>query len=115
MNYQEARTELLKSSLITRDRGKKKLFIHRLIQDAARASMSNERFDLAFGFTLYLLSAAWPYEEFGFGNEQYRWARCNEIYRHVLRLRKLFERFHPPDSLAQASIEPPKLLLDLAR
>lgn len=115
MGYQEARTELLKSSLITRDRGAKKLFIHRLIQDAARASMSDERFDLAFGFTLCLLSSAWPYEEFGFGNEQYRWARCNEIYRHVLRLQKLFERFHSPDRLSEATIEPPKLLLDLAR
>ncbi|KAL8671104.1 MAG: hypothetical protein Q9168_004386 [Polycauliona sp. 1 TL-2023] len=115
MGYQEARTELLKSSLITRDGAAKKLFIHRLIQDAARASMSDERFDDAFGFTLCLLSSAWPYEEFGFGNEQYRWARCNEIYRHVLRLRKLFERFHSPHQLSSASMEPPKLLLDLAR
>ncbi len=77
--------------------------------------MSDERFDLAFGFTLCLLSSAWPYEDFGFGNEQYRWARCNEIYRHVLRLQKLFERFHSPERLSQATIEPPKLLLDLAR
>ncbi|KAI4126160.1 MAG: hypothetical protein LQ341_006906, partial [Variospora aurantia] len=69
MGYQEARTELLKSSLITRDRAAKKLFIHRLIQDAARASMSDERFNDAFGFTLYLLSSAWPYKEFRCGNE----------------------------------------------
>lgn len=115
MGYQEARTELLKSSLITRDRVAKKLFIHRLIQDAARASMSDERFNDAFGFTLCLLSSAWPYEEFGFGNEQYRWDRCNEIYRHVLRLKKLFDRFHAPHQLSLMTIEPPKLLLDLAR
>lgn len=115
MGYQEARTELLKSSLITRDRGAKKLFIHRLIQDAAPASMSDERFDLTFGFMLCLLSSAWPYDEFGFGNEQYRWARCNEIYRRVLRLREVCERSHPPDELSQVSIEPPRFLLDIAR
>ena len=86
MAYSQARTELWKSSLISRDRGAKKIFAHRLIQDAARASMSDERFDLAFNFTLCLLSWAWPYKDFGFGNEQYRWAQCNEIYRHVLRL-----------------------------
>ncbi|KAL8989820.1 MAG: hypothetical protein Q9177_001376 [Variospora cf. flavescens] len=107
MGYQEARTELLKSVA-------KKLFIHRLIQDAARASMSDERFNDAFGFTLCLLSSAWLYEEFGLGNEQYRWGRCNEIYRHVLRLKKLFGPFYAPHQFSPSTIESPKLLLDLA-
>ncbi|KUJ08790.1 uncharacterized protein LY89DRAFT_724797 [Mollisia scopiformis] len=61
MEYQDARTELLTSSLITRDRNEKKIFMHRLIQDAARASVTDEQLNRAFGFTLCQLSAAWPY------------------------------------------------------
>jgi hypothetical protein len=86
MAYQHARTELLKSSVITRDGSAKKIFIHHLIKDTARASMPHDQFDLAFSFSFGLLSLAWSYEDFGFGNEQYRWARCNEVYRHVIRL-----------------------------
>lgn len=37
------------------------------------------------------------------------------MYRHVLRLKKLFDRFHAPHQLSPSTIEPPKLLLDLAR
>lgn len=68
-SYQEARAELLQSSLISRERNTKKIDIHRLIQDTARAKMSDSRFDENFSLTFCLVSAVWPYVEFGFGNE----------------------------------------------
>jgi hypothetical protein len=61
--YQIARTELHKHSLITRDRGTKRITIHRLIQDAARAKMSAERFETVFRAAVTLLSSVWPYEK----------------------------------------------------
>ncbi|PVH80610.1 hypothetical protein DL98DRAFT_654560 [Cadophora sp. DSE1049] len=68
-DYHEARAELLQSSLIARERNTKKIIIHRLIQDAARAKMSDGRFNQVFSFTMHLVSSAWQYEQFGFGNE----------------------------------------------
>ncbi len=64
--YQIARTELQTQSLITRDRGTQRITIHRMIQDAAKAKMSAERFDTVFGMTVTLLSSVWPYENVGF-------------------------------------------------
>jgi hypothetical protein len=114
LDYQEARAELLQSSLITRERKTKRIVVHRLIQDAARSKMSDERFHKIFVFALCLVSAAWPYEEFGFGNELYRFERCSELYPHVLWLQKLSTRFRPPTELVAAHLEGPRLLLDAA-
>ena len=63
--YQIARTELQTRSLITRDRGTQRITMHRMIQDAARAKMSAERFDIVFGMAVTLLSSVWPYENVG--------------------------------------------------
>lgn len=103
--YQEARAELLQSSLISRERNTKRIVIHQLIQDAVRGKMSDSRFDKMFSFTFCLVSAVWPYEDFGFGNELYRFAHCGELYPHVLWLRKLFSRFRPPTKLTAANLE----------
>ena len=113
-SYQEARTELLKASLITRERDTDTIVIHRLIQDTALAKMSNGRFNKLYSFVFGLVSSVWPYEDFGFGNELYRWAKCDELYPHVLRLQKLYSRFRPPTELVPLHLEAPKLLLDAA-
>lgn len=42
--YTQARSQLLDMSLITRDMGQRKLLIHRLVQEAARAKMSGEQY-----------------------------------------------------------------------
>ncbi|KAL1304233.1 hypothetical protein AAFC00_000652 [Neodothiora populina] len=115
-DYLAARTELIRSSLITRDKNSEKVVVHthRLLQDRARARMSSERFDFIFTLSLNLLSSAWPYEEFSFGNELYRWGRCEELYPHVRRLQSLSSRFTPPSELSWSHIQGPKLLLDAA-
>lgn len=56
MTYQQVRTKLLKSSLITRERVAKKIFIHRLIEDAARAMSA---------LTLLLVSRSVYYPQHG--------------------------------------------------
>ncbi|KAH8821382.1 NB-ARC and TPR domain protein [Xylogone sp. PMI_703] len=112
--YQQARTELIQRSLITRQKDEKKLVIHRLIQDAVRARMTEKRFNSVFSSMLSFVSAVWPYEEFSFGNEIYRWARCEELFPHILKLQSLFTRFSPPASLTKSHLDGPKLFIDAA-
>jgi len=112
--YQKARTELIQRSLITRQRDEKKLVVHRLIQDAVRARMTDDRFNNVFSYMLSFVSAVWPYEEFSFGNEIYRWARCEELFPHVFKFQSLFSRYKPSANLTKAHLDGPKLFIDTA-
>ncbi|RAO64269.1 uncharacterized protein BHQ10_000281 [Talaromyces amestolkiae] len=88
--YQNARTELIQRSLIVRQKDKKTLNIHRLIQDAVRARMTDDEFSKAISSMLSFVSAVWPYEEFSFGNEIYRFKLPTELTQHHLDGPKLF-------------------------
>ncbi|OKL62070.1 hypothetical protein UA08_02958 [Talaromyces atroroseus] len=112
--YHNARTELMQRSLITRNKEQKTLTIHRLIQDAVRARMTDYEFSKAFSSVLSFLSAVWPYEKFSFGSEVYRWARCQELFSHILKLQNLFSRFKVPTKLTQNHLDGPKLFIDAA-
>jgi hypothetical protein len=114
--YTLARTELIKSSLITRNRNNKTLTIHRLTQDARRSSMSAARYSVVFTSALQLLARAWPYGvEFGFLEyESYKWVRGNELYTHILFLQKLAGNVEPPSSFTAAHLEPSRVLLEAA-
>jgi hypothetical protein len=112
--YQNARTELIQRSLVIRQKDKKTLNIHRLIQDAVRARMTDDEFSKAISSMLSFVSAVWPYEQFSFGNEIYRWARCQELFPHILKLQSLFSRFKLPTNLTQHHLDGPKLFIDTA-
>lgn len=112
--YQNARTELIRRSLVVRQRDTKTLNIHRLIQDAVRARMTDDEFSKAFSSMLSFVSAVWPYEEFSFGNKIYRWARCQELFPHILKLQSLFSRFKLQTNLTQHHLDGPKLFIDTA-
>jgi hypothetical protein len=111
--YLNARTELIQRSLIIRQKDKT-LNIHRLIQDAVRARMTDDEFSNVFSSMLSFVSAVWPYEEFSFGNEIYRWARCQELFPHILKIQSLFSRFKLPTNLTQHHLDGPKLFIDTA-
>lgn len=93
--YQRARSELFRSSLVTRDVTEKKLTIHRLVQDTARSKMSKERFSATFAAAVSLLCSVWPFENSNWQHGVARWAVCEELFPHVLRLRTLSTRFKP--------------------
>lgn len=113
-DYEKAPAELLHSSLISRERERKSIRIHRLIQDAARSHMSSETFNLTFTSTLLLLSQKWPYEQFSFGNEMSRWSQLDELYPQVLRVQQSFFHFSAPNTLSEPHLHGPKLALDAA-
>ncbi|EED16512.1 NB-ARC and TPR domain protein [Talaromyces stipitatus ATCC 10500] len=117
--YQDARTELLRSSLIARDRGANRITIHRLVQDGARAKMSDTRFEQVFALTSKLLYAAWPFEDFSFGHRINRWSKCAELFPHVVQLHGFSVRWKNMIAdrrrVTETDVEFPKLLVDLGR
>jgi hypothetical protein len=117
--YQDARTELLRSSLIARDRGANRITIHRLVQDGARAKMTDARFEEVFALTSKLLYAAWPFEDFSFGHKINRWTKCAELFPHVVQLHGLSARwksmFAAKKPVTETDVQFPKLLVDIGR
>jgi hypothetical protein len=113
--YQDARTELLRSSLIARDRTSNRITIHRLVQDGARAKMTAERFESVFALTSELLCLAWPFEDFSFGHGVSRWAKCAELFPHVIQLHRFSSRLEAIEIVAEESILFPRLLGDAGR
>ena len=90
--YQEARYELLKSSLIMNDRSASRLTVHRLVQDGARAKMSTERSTEVFATAVDLLWSLWPEAESGVRHHVARWKDCEQLSPHVLRLKEHYVR-----------------------
>lgn len=86
--YQKARTELLQSSLVSRDSTATRLVVHRLIQDTARAKMSPAHFRDAFASALRLVSSAWPFEQLAWRHAVSRWMLCERLFPHVVSLRR---------------------------
>lgn len=116
--YQDARTELLRSSLIARDRSANRITIHRLIQDGARAKMTGKRFEQVFYLTTKLLFFAWPFEEFSFGHHISRWVKCGELFPHVAQLYGHYSsrlKSKETRDITETSMQFPKLLIDLGR
>jgi hypothetical protein len=110
--YEEARGELIGASLVTRERNKKKVFVHRIVQDVTRSRMSNTRFNKVYTYALYLISTVWPYEEFSFANETDTWARRSELNPHLLKLAKLGGRYEPAAKLNSINLEGPRVFLE---
>ncbi|TPX13841.1 uncharacterized protein E0L32_005785 [Thyridium curvatum] len=90
--YQDARSELLKSSLIMHNRSESRFTVHRLIQDCARAKMSSERSKLVFSAAVGIISAKWPTAEPGVRHQIARWKQCEALSPHILRLKEYYAR-----------------------
>ncbi|KAH8587276.1 hypothetical protein B0O99DRAFT_656491 [Bisporella sp. PMI_857] len=90
--YQDARSELLKSSLIRNDRSASNLTIHRLIQDGARAKMQPDRATIVFSAAVEVLWSMWPPAESGVRHHVARWKDCELLAPHILRLKEHYLR-----------------------
>lgn len=84
--FENARTELLKSSLVRRDKTEMALSIHRIIQDSARARMQEDCAKACLEMILELLAAAWPSEIITFGHEIALWKASFKVLPHIERL-----------------------------
>lgn len=91
-DYQTARSELLNSCLISKDREAKKILVHRLIQDGTRARMTKDQFIAAFSAATEAVCNVWPSTGFGTRHNVDRWMECEELSPHVIRLKNRFSR-----------------------
>jgi hypothetical protein len=99
-SYRELRTELLQRSLVRRNKQKKELSVHRLVQDVVRAKMDSLTAQKMFELAVRLIGVNWPagmpkpsraphYPQPRRTNEASkvaRWPLCAQLYPHVLRL-----------------------------
>ncbi|KAF2114038.1 hypothetical protein BDV96DRAFT_688292 [Lophiotrema nucula] len=92
--YINARTELIKLSLIRITRpgdGRCLLSIHRLVQDAARGRLNEERKIGMFDFALRVLRKAWPEEMLEFSHDIQDWVSSDRVVPHVRALQTAYE------------------------
>lgn len=103
-NYIEARTDLLQSSLIQRDKQKQQISVHRIVQDVILATMSETKKGYMFDRIVRILWADWPSampqpskepklaqpKSTGGRLHVGRWPVCAAIYPHVLRTHQLW-------------------------
>jgi hypothetical protein len=87
--FMEARTELLRSSLIKRNIDLKEITIHRIIQDATRLRMDKETMQLAFNGISQLLYIVWPFSFFEASTK--RWRMCEPIVPHIQNLVQFYD------------------------
>ncbi|OQE22153.1 hypothetical protein PENFLA_c013G10931 [Penicillium flavigenum] len=125
-NYIEARTDLLQSSLVQRDKQKQQISVHRIVQDVILATMNFERKRSMFDQVVRILWADWPSampkpskdpelpQPKSSGNRLYvgRWPACAAIYPHVLRIHQLWSTISDPSEATKLLFA--KLLTDAA-
>ncbi|EEQ29248.1 tetratricopeptide repeat domain-containing protein [Microsporum canis CBS 113480] len=125
-SFIEARTELLQSSLIQRDKQKQQLSVHRIVQDVILATMDMAKKRLMFDKVVRILWANWPSampkpskapelpQPKSTDGRLYvgRWPACAAIYPHVLRIHQLWPSISDPSEATSLLFA--KLLNDAA-
>ncbi|KAK2811685.1 hypothetical protein FQN50_002031 [Emmonsiellopsis sp. PD_5] len=103
-NYINARTDLLQSSLVQRDKQKQQVSVHRIVQDVVLATMDVAMKQFMVDHVVAVLWADWPSampklpEEVGLPQPKStggrlhvgRWPLCAAIYPHILRIHQLW-------------------------
>lgn len=109
-NYIEARTDLLQSSLVQRDKQKQQISVHRIVQGVILATMDAGKKRFMFDQVVRILWADWPSAmpkpskepelpgPKSTGGRLYvgRWPVCAAIYPHVLRIHQLWSAISNP-------------------
>ncbi|KAI9775352.1 MAG: hypothetical protein M1839_001268 [Geoglossum umbratile] len=112
-DYLQARAELTKSSLITRNKNQCVIRLHRLTQDGVRAKMGQEHLHQIFDAAVTLISAVWPFVTIDWRHSTSRWEKCEALVPHVLRLKNFYSSFILPKEIFKAGIKFAKLLNDV--
>jgi hypothetical protein len=114
-NYIEARTDLLQSSLVQRDKQKQQISVHRIVQDVILAAMDVTKKQFIFDQVVRLLWADWPSampkqsrepelpqpKSTGGRLHVGRWPVCAAIYPHVLRIHQLWSTISHPSEVTR--------------
>jgi hypothetical protein len=109
-NYIDARTDLLQSSLIKRDKRKQQVSVHRIIQDVVLATMDDTKKQTTFDHVLHALWSCWPSampkpskepelpppKSAGGRLAVGRWPDCAALYPHVLKIHQIWPIISTP-------------------
>lgn len=109
-HYLEARADLLQSSLVRRDKSKKQISVHRIVQSAILTTMDIAKKRSMFGRIVQILWADWPSampkpskepnlpqpKSSGGRLHVGRWPVCAAIYPHILRMHQLWPTISNP-------------------
>lgn len=88
--YINARTELLKTSLVRRNKDEKVLSLHRLVQEVAKSKMGETTLLTNFLLAIQLLSQAWLVKEDRFNMEDVRKDEADKVLPHVFSIHQLY-------------------------
>lgn len=111
----EARTDLLQSSLIQRDKQKQQVSVHRIVQDAIMTTMDATKKRSMFDQVVRILWADWPSampkpskipelpqpKSTGGRLHVGRWPVCAAIYPHVLRIHQVWPSISDPSEASR--------------
>jgi hypothetical protein len=114
-DYIEARTDLLQSSLVRRDKQKQQISVHRIVQGVILATMDIEKKRFMLDKVVQLLWAGWPSampkpsrepelpqpKSTGGRLHVGRWPVCAAIYPHVLRIHQLWTAISHPSEVTK--------------
>jgi len=96
-SYSKELTELVKSSLVHRNKDEDEISVHAIVQDVVRGKLmsSPQPFTSAFMGNVNLLTTVWPYvstPQLGYPayDRMDRWDQCEKILPHIIRLKILF-------------------------
>jgi len=111
--YEDARLDLVKRSLVTRNKQSLELRVHRLTQDTVRTQMPIQRLQDTFLAAITLVSAVWPFATMSQRHQTSRWADCENLLPSIIRLQDFYETFVLRQGLFKADLSFAKLLVDV--
>lgn len=92
-NFIKARSDLTKTSLVTRNREEGKLILHRLVQDVVRSQMKPSTINSTLAFGAQVILLAWPSSFLRFDHDTKTWEKSEELLPHILKLRDHFHNY----------------------
>lgn len=90
-DWYDSREELIQSSLLKANDEKADLQIHRLLRDAMREKIPSEDLHTVFHDVLQMVKLAWPAVSHDKRHTTDRWARCEELFPHILALKNYYD------------------------
>ncbi|ETN43596.1 uncharacterized protein HMPREF1541_02755 [Cyphellophora europaea CBS 101466] len=91
-DYLDARTDLLKASLIQRDKTAGRLTIHRLVQEAAIFHFPTGRLGTMISLVIDVLAAKWPYPEDRYTHDPELFNDFETVAPHIAKLQVLYNQ-----------------------
>lgn len=110
--YYTARAELLASSLVDRNIEQERLFIHRLVQETAKETMSAHALRDAYLAASSLIAIAWPFQSLKEHHSIARFPKCEPMFPSVLRLKTGLESLVSSSPQFPVNISMARLLND---